>query len=349
MKIHADFIGGNIAVKEQAGNTVYLENAIRDTMEDWFYWAFCVEDADGKEITFRFTQDNRIGYWGPAISHDLEHWHWLDAYDGENFTYRFAEDENKVYFAHSMLYHPKRFYELAKRLDYPVSVLCQSPKGREVPCLQFGDGETQVILTARHHACESTGSYVMEGILERLAKAPIEGIRVLCVPFVDYDGVVDGDQGKSRYPHDHNRDYLGEDSIYPETKAIQDYAAQNGCHFGFDLHSPWHYIRENDTVFLVRNAAADQAKMERFSRCFEQAITADSMAYLSANDYPPNSGWNKPAPTFGSGMMHRPECELAFTLETTYFGLENNKVSESKLIELGRCFAEAIRSYLREE
>ena len=46
MLIHQNFIGGNITVKEIDGNTVVLENELRDTTGDWFYWAFCVEGAE---------------------------------------------------------------------------------------------------------------------------------------------------------------------------------------------------------------------------------------------------------------------------------------------------------------
>lgn len=45
MKIHSDFIGGNIDVVRVTDAEVFLKNQIRDTMEDWFYWAFCVEGA----------------------------------------------------------------------------------------------------------------------------------------------------------------------------------------------------------------------------------------------------------------------------------------------------------------
>ena len=79
-----------------------------------------------------------------------------------------------------------------------------------------------MILTSRHHACESTGSYVLEGVLDGLLQHPMENLQVICVPFVDYDGVVDGDQGKYRLPRDHECDY-GRDvpPIYPETAAIR--------------------------------------------------------------------------------------------------------------------------------
>ena len=74
MRIHQDFTGGNIAVKEEKEGGFVLGNELRDTTEDWFYWAFCIEGAEGRELTFEFDA-NRLGYFGPAVSHDLVHWH----------------------------------------------------------------------------------------------------------------------------------------------------------------------------------------------------------------------------------------------------------------------------------
>ncbi|MBQ6990008.1 MAG: hypothetical protein IJN58_03035, partial [Clostridia bacterium] len=107
MRIHENFTGGNIRVKSIKGEVVELENQLRDTTTEWFYWAFCVEDAGGKSLTFHM-QPDRLGYFGPAVSHDLKEWHWLGEVEGDSFTYHFAHGENKVYFAHNMLYHPDR-------------------------------------------------------------------------------------------------------------------------------------------------------------------------------------------------------------------------------------------------
>ena len=73
MEIKSNFVGGNIFIEKQEENTYYLNNELRDTTEDWFYWAFCADGFAGKTITFRF-RDNRIGYYGPAVSHDLKKW-----------------------------------------------------------------------------------------------------------------------------------------------------------------------------------------------------------------------------------------------------------------------------------
>lgn len=347
MKIHADFTGGNIAVKEQNGNEIWLENELRDTPRDWFYWAFCVEDAAGETVTFHF-QNNRVGYFGPAVSHDLENWHWLNSVDGENFTYTFGEDENKVYFAHNMLYHPKRFFAFAEKLGLTVTEFCKGRKGSSVPCVKFGSGKKQVILTARHHACEATGNYVLEGVLEELLKNPVPDTTVLCAPFVDYDGVVDGDQGKDRAPHDHNRDYGPEEpAVHPEVAAIRAYAEEHGCTFGFDFHSPWHKGGNNDWVFIVQNCHEKVEKLNRFGELLEAEITPVAMQYTHANDMPFETGWNQGSPNFGGTMTRRPENDLAFSLETTYFGEPDNMVSQEKMVELGRCFARAFRKYVQ--
>lgn len=60
MKITSDFTGGNIIVKEICENTVHLECDLRGTVGDWFYWAFRVEGAEGKTVTFDFSEKRRM-------------------------------------------------------------------------------------------------------------------------------------------------------------------------------------------------------------------------------------------------------------------------------------------------
>lgn len=347
MLIHNNFIGGNIKVVSQKGNDVYLENELRDTTTDWFYWAFCVEGAQNLVLTFHM-QPNRLGYFGPAVSYDLKTWKWLDKVDGNSFSYAFGENESNVYFAHSMLYHPDRFIAFAKNIGLKVNELCKSQKGRSVPYVQFGEGEKTIILTSRHHACESTGSYVLEGVLTNLVKNPISGYRVLCVPFVDYDGVVDGDQGKNRAPWDHNRDYkCGNQPIYPTTAKIREWENVYGCTYGFDFHAPWHIGNQNDTVFIVQNSFKKEDKLNAFGKILEQEISENSFKYFHKNDFPFKMGWNQGGNGFSYFMTNRDENELAFTLETSYFGTADNVFTQDKAIELGKCFASAIRKYVK--
>ena len=349
MQIHSNFTGGNIRLVSADENTVTLENEYRDSPDGWFYWAFCIENAENRTITFKLQKD-RLGYFGPAVSHDLKNWTWLQngtrSKDGDSFVYSFAPDESCVYFAHNMLYHPDRFFEFAKNLGLPTEELCKGYKGSSIPAVKFGSGEMSIVLTARHHACESTGSYVLEGVLEELYTKPIPNARVFCVPFVDYEGVIRGDQGKDRTPHDHNRDYLPSgEPIYPECIAIMDYVAKNKCHYAFDFHSPWHIGGRNDKVFIVKNRVHNDI-INGFSTVLEKNISAGAMKYSPADDIPFGSEWNVYSYNCSNFMSSRQENNLAFSLETAYFGTEDNIISAEKAIELGRCFARAIKEYV---
>lgn len=351
MLIHQNFDGGNIKVVKQEENTVYLENELRDTIGDWFYWAFCVEDAQGQTLTFKF-QPNRLGYFGPAVSYDLENWHWLgeNPEDENSFTYTFGENESKVYFAHDMYYHPDRFARFAASKGIEIKELCKSRKGRSVPFVTFGDGEEIILMTARHHACESTGNYVMEGVIDELVKNPVPDTKVVCVPFVDLDGVLDGDQGKARAPYDHNRDYVyGKDAIYPEVAEIRK-IADKGIRYGFDFHSPWHKGKQNDTVFIVEKRAHLKEHYRRFGRILEDKITDASLKYDKKNTFPVDFEWNSSKSCcFGAYMNDIGKARIAFTLETMYFGTPDNVFSAEKAVECGRCFAKAVREYDKDE
>ena len=159
-----------------------------------------------------------------------------------------------------------------------------------------------------------------------------------------------GDQGKGRIPHDHNRDYdVEKDSIYPECNAIKEYANEYGCHFGFDFHSPWHIGEQNDEIFIVQNSHKKLDKLNKFAEIFEQSITEKSIRYDRKNDYPFETGWNMGGPQFALYMTNRPENDIAFSLENTYFGKIGNEVNEEKLLELGRCFAKALKRYIEEK
>lgn len=126
------------------------------------------------------------------------------------------------------------------------SVLTNSLQGRPVDVLQVGEpgaGRKAILITARHHACETMASFVLDGFLKAALSDTPDGVAfrenyvAYCVPFVDKDGVEAGDQGKNRAPHDHNRDYI-EDSIFPEIAAIKVLGDSKNIEFLLDIHCP---------------------------------------------------------------------------------------------------------------
>jgi hypothetical protein len=325
-----------------------LENELRDTQGDWFYWAFCVEGAQGKTLTFHFSVD-RLGYFGPAISHDLKTWRWQKDKDGfaveTAFTYTFGDREEKVYFAHDMLYHPDYFLRFAKENGLMVEEFCKSQKGRIVPCVKIGEGSRSVILTSRHHACEATGNYVLEGVLLELLKNPVPDTKILCVPFVDYDGVVDGDQGKNRAPYDHNRDYTNE-PIYSTVRTLKNIVDTEKVVGAFDFHAPWHYGGDHDFVFIVRNNPDKTDLYERFGCMLEENLTPNCLRYERKND----TNWQHETHSQFAGYTDRKQgCIVSFSLETTYFGESDNVFTQDKAIEFGKVFGEVALQFLREQ
>ena len=363
-----EMTGGNIkviSINESSSTVeVTLKNETRDSAAEWFYWAFRVDGAAGKKIKFTFQQSNKVGYYGAAVSTDLENWKWVNSTKGStsdtSFTYTFGEDENTVYFAHHMLYHPDRFNELANELGLTVQTLCKSEKGRDVPYVQFGTGDKYIILTSRHHACESSGNYVLEGMLKELVKNVdlLKEYTVFCVPFVDYDGVVDGDQGKDRIPHDHNRYYDLDDStlsIYNSIAAIKEFATTHNSVFAFDFHGPYHEGGSNDYQFFYKKAPDETrtANSNTFLSLFKSySDSIGALGYDGTYDSDSDqSDYNlSTTPNCGNYMYKFvPTMDIAGTLETTYFGLGNNKFTNEKAVNSGIAFGQALEAYIAQK
>lgn len=254
--IDAEFPGGNVVVKSIEGNTVHLAPDLRGG-QPWFYWCFDAESAKPGTVTFVFAKPPMIGVRGPAVSRDGgRSWQWLgaehveSAKEAERFSFRFTAAQERVRFAVAIPYLPNDLDAfLLKNKGNPHltrTVLAKTRKGTPVDLLQIGTpapGRPSMLVTARHHACESTASYVLEGFLqEAMSDSPAaidfrKRYVLYAVPIVDRDGVQAGDQGKNRTPHDHNRDY-GPEPLYPEIRAIQDLVDEKDVRFAIDFHCP---------------------------------------------------------------------------------------------------------------
>lgn len=261
LTIRSDYPGGNVLVEGIEGLTARVAPDLRTTTMDWFYWDFTAEAAEPGRARFVFTGP-RIGTRGPAVSLDGGRtWKWLGTENvtyskgkenpEESFEFDFSQAGQKVRFAVGFPYVQSHLEEFLKKNagnpNLTTGVLTKSGKDRPVELLQIGQpgpNLTAVLAVARSHACEALASYVLEGFLDEALSDSPAGVEfrkkyvLYTVPFLDKDGVEEGDQGKNRAPHDHNRDY-GSTQIYPEIKALQDLAADNGVRIAFDFHCPY--------------------------------------------------------------------------------------------------------------
>jgi len=369
-RIDAAFPGGNILVDRIDGDRVFLRPDRRDTPRFWFYWYFRVQGAAGRTITFTFTDGVPIGVRGPAVSTDGGRtWRWLGAEAVENasFAYAFARDVDEVRFCFTIPYLEAdwRAFLDRRRADRYLkpATLCRTRKGRDVECLHVGQlggsPAHRVLLTARHHACETIAGFVLEGLVQSVLADDEqawlrENVEFLIVPFVDKDGVEDGDQGKLRAPRDPNRDYAGE-SIYTATRAIRELVprwADGRLRVAIDLHCP--YIRggRNETVFFV--GVPDEAiwrNVGRLSAVLE-SLPDKSLPYRAADNLPFGQEWNNrekmgEGKSFAEWAAGLPGVEVAATLEVAYANVHGATVTPQTARAFGHDLARAIRLFLQ--
>jgi len=372
LEIDCDFPGGNIVVERIEGDRVYLRQDQRDTPGFWFYWYFRVRGAAGRRLTFHFTKGNVLGVRGPAVSSDGgKSWDWLGAerMEGASFTYAFPSEATEVRFCLAIPYLEANLRTFLDRYrDNPHVVVehhATTKKGRRNERLRLGrlEGEPRyrVLLTCRHHCCEMIPNWLLEGLIDFvLADTPggrwfCDRVEFLALPFMDKDGVEDGDQGKNRKPYDHNRDYLGE-SIYPSVAALKEFVpewSRGRLRMALDLHCP--YIRgggdgpsSNERIFLVGNPSeATWERQQEFGRILREVQTGP-LVYDPKHNVRWGQSWNtlKEPRSCSRWAASLDGVRVSTTMETPYANVAGTPVTVDAARALGRDLARAIRKYL---
>jgi len=375
IKIDADFPGGNIIVDRIEERHVYLRQDLRDTAGWWFYWSFRVSQAAGRTVTFHFTNRNVIGTRGPAVSLDGGRtWSWLGTEtvkaedEGTSFTYSFAPDADTASFAFAFPYRRadlERFLaRYAGNEHLAVDELCKTSKGRSVERIRIGrlagEPRCRILLTCRHHSCESVASYVLEGAMAALLADTDTGkwfqknVEVLVIPFVDKDGVEDGDQGKNRRPHDHNRDYEGV-SLHPSVRALREYVprwSDKRLAVALDLHCPSIRGKTDEVIYLVGSPDEDTWREQcRISGIIE-SVCGSSLPFKSSDNLPFGEGWNNPenfknGKSFSRWAGELDGVRLSSTIEIPYANVRSVTVTPDAARAFGADLIRAIQQYLR--
>jgi len=371
VRICSRHAGGNIRVLSVEEDCVTLEQELRDTSGWWFYWNFSAAAASGKTIRFEFANGEVIGRHGPAVSENGIDWRWLgeeSRLSATAFSYTFregteADGGENVYFCFCMpyqLHHFERFYSrIAGRENVRRGVLTHSEQLRAVPFLTVGNAtaDRHIFFTARHHACESAPSYMLEGLLEGLLDARpaagtspvLERFMIHYVPFMDIDGVENGDQGKSRLPHDHNRDYTDE-PIYSSTAALMHYAKGLRTVVAIDFHAPFKWGDRNDTPFFVKRESPVKEQIEALSGLLEQTTgerrDRDVIRHRSDRDLAMGEDWNMPGSPTCASFFAEIGVPLACSYEFPYCGDAGTAITSDNARRFGQDFARALELYL---
>ena len=369
--VDCDFPGGNILVDSVKGDQISVHQDLRDTTTDWFYWYFRVRGAAGRRITVTFTQSNVIGVRGPGMSLDSGiHWQWLGAesVSGQSFFCDVPSDAQEVRFSFGMPYLESNLKTFLQRQESNpnliVGELCKTIKGRSAEMLRLGrldgKGPHKILLTCRHHCCEMMASYSLEGIMETVLNDSDTGawfrdnVEVMVVPFVDKDGVEDGDQGKNRAPRDHNRDY-SDTSIHPTTQTIREFVpdwSEGRLHFAMDMHCP--HIRgsyNEDIYFPGGPDPRNWAEVLHFSSIIER-IQTGPLVFSAENNLPYGTAWNVPANgvqglSFGGWSSRLSGIKLGTSIEIPYANASGREVNQETARAFGHDLTAAIQAYLQ--
>lgn len=367
IKITSDFPGGNIVVIKISGDSVWLAPDLSFTNGEWFYWYFKISDISGKTITFKFDQNNVFAKYGPAYSLNNDNtWKWF----GENritnnsFSFSFSEQDTIAFFSMAFPYTEKNLNEFLGNLKnkelLKMDTLCFSPGNRviekiTIPSLN-AEPNYKVLITARHHACEMIASYVLEGIIKSLLndknlQSLREDTEFLIIPFMDKDGVENGEQGKNRIPKDHNRDY-GENPVHHSTAALKKLIpewSQGKLKFALDIHCPWIHGKNNEDIYIV---GSSDKQIEQNQILFSQLLEKNSSGEIKSyhkNFLPFGESWNTEA-NYSQGISFSKWAggiagiRISTTIEYPYSNISGIMVS----MDNSRVFGEAVSFSIQE-
>ncbi len=367
--IDSNFPGGNIVVDKIKNDFIFLHQDFRDSSGWWFYWSFRVVGAAGQTLSFIFTDGEPIGVNGPAVSVDKgQSWKWKGIDEGgtQSFTYKFKADEDDIYFSFGIPYQQTNWTDFLKinegNLLLRPGILCNSRHGRAVEYVNIGNATARqhILLTSRHHCCEAIATYVLEGILSAVlanesgySQWLANNTEILAIPFVDKDGVEEGDQGKNRTPRDHGRDYHGV-SLYPETEAIRDIIPKWNAGkplVVLDLHCPWIRGERNENIYFVGSQNQQVWEEQQHLGDILDGVNRGELPYNSADNLPFGTAWNTGGNFVNSTSINNWASELSgvklsTSVEIPYSNAGGVEATPDNARDFGKYLAKALYIYL---
>lgn len=369
LKITADYPGGNIIVEKIVGDTVWLQQDLRDTKGYWFYWNFKISGVSGRTIYFRFRDKPVFTLFGPAYSLNNDFsWSWLGemSHTDTSFSFTFSKKDTLALFSMGIPYTQKNLTQflssVQNRQRLRLDTLCFSERGRAVERMMIKPdhkAKYRVLISARNHACEAMANYEMEGLIDAiLNEVNLQYLRdyveFMVVPFMDKDGVEDGDQGKNRQPRDHNRDY-GEHSIYSSIRALKlavNKWSEGKIRITLDLHCP--YIRGdgNEIIYVVGEKDPEMSKKQVLFSDLLEKNNRGELKFYSRDFVAYGTSWNTDK-NYTQGMSFSewgtsvPGNSLSTTIEFPYAMVSGVMVTKDNARAFGKTVAYAIMDYLK--
>ena len=237
--IDSNFPGGGVEdVRIVSQSHVFFSAPVDGSLSNRTCWfCFRVRGGKGRDMTFhqekmeRTLEVNIYGTYAvvrPVVREEGGEWKRLSSenvtYDRESldFSFRYTPESDETYFAFCYPYQLsdlKAFFARYRDNEHVREIsLGRTYENREYPAYILGcddgkPGKKLVFLKSRQHSGETSGSFVLEGVMQQiladdaLGRALREKALFFVVPMVHLDGVENGHYGKDAPPVDFNRDW----------------------------------------------------------------------------------------------------------------------------------------------
>jgi hypothetical protein len=277
---YTDFEGAAGRISRN-GDHVTIEPVIDPLGRHHSAWIdFRLDGVQGQDITFvienvegisEFERDDKRmvfscgGGWNYMAEGDYDP-------EGGTFTFSHAFDCDSAEIA---TYHPYTAGRLDDYLDsisgdghVSISKIGETLEGRDIRLVSITDSsdspKEDVFIIARQHPAETAGSYLLEGLIDRMLENPdaLSRLRLFIVPMANVDGVADGrtrsnTQRCDGEECDMNRNWDG--SANPDVNVIKDEFDRLDEDYGADLFIDLHGYAggEERSGFLTQGGNAD--------------------------------------------------------------------------------------------
>jgi hypothetical protein len=232
-----------------------------------------------------------------------------------------------------------------------LQTIGSSEGGRPLFRLSNGDGSVDsqrpgLLIIARQHAGETPGSWVLDGLLRRIAELGAAAPLTWAIPYIDTDGVVEGAYGKDRHPVDFNRSWWTMGRRHEVHCAMRDVArwrARCAPRLCLDLHAPGACERSGCYVYASIGGggqvpASCTAWSDRIARALGPRYAAADFTRIAS--YP--SRWPRDThPAFSTWAVEQQGLD-ALSLEISYQGNDEDTFSLEAYRDIGRRIADVL-------
>lgn len=272
INITTDFEAGSISVisAEQANDIQLAINTDNQSCtRQWFY--FSVATTHPTEQTIRMMNAAQVSFsqawdgYQAFASYDNQDWFRVDtAYIDGELRIRHQSNSTKVYYAYFAPYPAKReqalLQELATNDASTISILGQTPQGRDLPLIRIGstsDDARKIWIIARQHPGETMAQWVAEGVIKYLSdyfKRFVENaqnITFYIVANMNPDGSAIGNHRTNANGINLNRHWASPDPVLcPEVHLVKNAMLEIGVDLFIDLHGdetlPYNFMMSED-------------------------------------------------------------------------------------------------------